>query len=146
MVYIYQIIFLALTYFVAAIPFGLVLAKIFGKKDIRKHGSNNIGATNVVRVLGKKLGLATLILDGAKGAMMIVFARYYFVDIYYLNVFLVVVGVAAVLGHVFPIWLKFKGGKGVATGLAVLLAIDPIVGVICLFSWLIVFFIANYAC
>ena len=79
MIYLYQIIFFALTYFICAIPFGLVLAKIFGKADIRQSGSGNIGATNAARVLGKKFGLATLILDGSKGAAMVIFARYLFV-------------------------------------------------------------------
>ncbi len=130
---------MAFTYFIAAIPFGLVLAKIFGKQDIREAGSGNIGATNVTRVLGKKFGLATLLLDGVKGAVMVVLARYLFADAKFLNVFLSLVGAIAVLAHIFPIYLKFKGGKGVATTLAVLLVINPTIGVVGCVSWAIIF-------
>ena len=139
MIYLYQIIFFALTYFICAIPFGLVLAKIFGKADIRQSGSGNIGATNAARVLGKKFGLATLILDGSKGAAMVIFARYLFADTQYLNIFLAIVGAIAVLAHIFPVYLNFKGGKGVATSFAVLLVINPIIGLITCLSWVILF-------
>jgi glycerol-3-phosphate acyltransferase PlsY len=139
MTYLYQLLFLILTYFIAAIPFGVVLAKVFGKQDIREVGSGNIGATNVARVLGKKFGLATLILDGSKGAVMIILARYFFADARFLSVFLSLVAAVAVLAHIFPIYLKFKGGKGVATTLAVLLAINPIIGLASCFAWAIVF-------
>lgn len=130
---------MVLTYFIAAIPFGLVLAKVFGKQDIRKAGSGNIGATNVTRVLGKRFGLATLILDGVKGAVMIVLARYLFDDAPFLNVLLSLVGLVAVLAHIFPIYLQFKGGKGVATALAVLLVINPMIGLVGCIMWAIVF-------
>jgi len=139
MTYLYQLLFLVLTYFIAAIPFGLVLANVFGKQDIREAGSGNIGATNVARVLGKKFGLATLILDGVKGAIMIILARYLFDDARFLSIFLSLVGAIAVLAHAFPIYLHFKGGKGVATALAVLLAINPIIGLVGCFSWVIIF-------
>ncbi len=139
MIYLYQIIFLVFTYFVCAIPFGLVLAKIFGKQDIREAGSGNIGATNVARVLGKKFGLATLILDGVKGAIMVIAARYLFVDAKSLNIFLSLVGSVAVVAHIFPVYLNFKGGKGVATSLAVLLAINPAVGSVGCLAWIIIF-------
>ena len=139
MIYLYQIVFLALTYFICAIPFGLVLAKIFGKQDIREAGSGNIGATNVARVLGKKFGLATLILDGVKGAIMVIAARYLFVDAKFLNIFLSLVGAVAVLAHIFPVYLNFKGGKGVATSLAVLLVIHPAIGFVGCLAWLIIF-------
>ena len=139
MIYLYQIFFLAFTYFICAIPFGLVLAKIFGKQDIREAGSGNIGATNVARVLGKRFGLATLILDGVKGAIMVIAARYLFVDAKFLNIFLSLVGAVAVVAHIFPVYLNFKGGKGVATSLAVLLAINPAVGFVGCFAWIIVF-------
>ncbi len=139
MTYLYQLLFLVLTYFIAAIPFGLVLAKVFGKQDIREAGSGNIGATNVARVLGKRFGLATLILDGVKGAVMIILARYLFDDARFLSVLLSLVGAVAVMAHAFPIYLQFKGGKGVATALAVLLAINPIIGLVGCFSWVIIF-------
>ncbi len=139
MTYLYQLLFLVLTYFVAAVPFGLVLAKIFGKEDIRQVGSGNIGATNVARVLGKRLGLATLILDGVKGAIMVIIARYLFANVQFLSVFLSFVGAVAVVAHIFPIYLQFKGGKGVATTLAVLLAINPIIGLLSCSAWFIIF-------
>lgn len=139
----YQFLFLVLTYFIAAIPFGLVLAKIFGKQDIREHGSGNIGATNVTRVLGKKFGLATLILDGLKGAVMVIIARFAFGDIRYLSIFLVLVAIVSVVAHIYPIYLKFKGGKGVATTFAVLLVINPAIGLVTCLVWLVVFAITR---
>jgi len=136
---IYQFLFLGLTYAIAAIPFGLVLAKIFAKKDIREFGSKNIGATNVARVIGKKLGFATLILDGLKGAIMVIIARFTFHDIQNLHLFLVLVAAVAVLGHVYPIYLNFKGGKGVATAIAVLFALDVSVGFLVICFWILSF-------
>jgi len=136
---IYQLLFLGLTYAIAAIPFGLVLAKIFAKKDIREFGSKNIGATNVARVIGKKLGFATLILDGLKGAIMVIIARFTFHDMQNLHLFLVLVAAVAVLGHVYPIYLNFKGGKGVATAIAVLSALDFSLGFLVICFWILSF-------
>ena len=136
---IYQLLFLGLTYAIAAIPFGLVLAKIFAKKDIREFGSKNIGATNVARVIGKKLGFATLILDGLKGAIMVIIARFTFYEMQNLHLFLVLVAAVAVLGHVYPIYLNFKGGKGVATAIAVLFALDVSVGFLVICFWILSF-------
>jgi glycerol-3-phosphate acyltransferase PlsY len=138
-----QILFLVLVYLVSAIPFGLVLAKKFAGKDIRKLGSKNIGATNVARVAGKKLGLATLLLDGFKGAIMVIIARFSFSHSSDLHLYLVLVAAIAVLGHVFPIYLKFKGGKGVATSIAVLFSLDFFVGSIVVLAWIIVFLISR---
>lgn len=134
-----QLLFLILTYLIASIPFGLLLSLIFAKKDIREFGSKNIGATNVTRVLGKKLGLATLILDGVKGAVMVLIAGFLFVDLNNLNNFLYLVAFMAILGHVFSIYLKFKGGKGVATTIATLLALDLTLGMLVIAVWLGVF-------
>lgn len=136
---IYQLLFLGLTYAIAAIPFGLVLAKIFAKKDIREFGSKNIGATNVARVIGKKLGFATLVLDGLKGAIMVIIARFAFYDLENLHLFLVLVAAVAVLGHVYPVYLNFKGGKGVATAIAVLFALDFSVGFLVVCFWILSF-------
>lgn len=138
---LFQIIFLFFTYAIAAIPFGLLLTKVFLNKDIREFGSKNIGATNVVRVAGKKLGFATLILDGAKGAIMVVIARFVFAEINYLHLYLVIVGFTAVLGHIYPIYLNFKGGKGVATSIAVLYALDLKLGFLVTIIWIVVFLI-----
>ena len=135
----YQLLFLGLTYAIAAIPFGLVLAKIFAKKDIREFGSKNIGATNVARVIGKKLGFATLILDGLKGAIMVIIARFTFYELQNLHLFLVLVATVAVLGHVYPIYLNFKGGKGVATAIAVLFALNVSVGFLVICFWILSF-------
>lgn len=139
MIYLYQILFLIITYLIASIPFGLVVSKIFAQQDIRESGSGNIGATNVTRILGKRFGIATLLLDGLKGAIMVIIARFIFVNSGVLNVFLILVGAVAVIGHIFPIYLRFKGGKGVATALAVLLTINPITGLVGCFAWAIIF-------
>jgi glycerol-3-phosphate acyltransferase PlsY len=136
---IHQLLFLLLTYFVAAIPFGLVLAKIFAKTDIRQLGSKNIGATNVTRILGKKLGFFTLVFDGAKGALMVIIARFIFQDLSNLHLFLVFVSGVAVVAHIYPVYLKFKGGKGVATAIAVLLALDSSVGFLVMCFWIMSF-------
>jgi glycerol-3-phosphate acyltransferase PlsY len=139
MIFLYQLLFLVLTYLIAAIPFGLVLTKIFVKKDVREFGSGNIGATNVVRVAGKKIGLLTLILDGFKGAVMVVIARFTFADASGLHIFLVLVGMVAVIAHVYPLYLNFKGGKGVATTIAVLLALDLNIGLSVIGIWALTF-------
>ena len=134
-----QVVFLITTYFLAAIPFGLFLSKTFAGVDIRKHGSKNIGATNVARVVGKKLGLLTLILAGFKGAFMIIAARFAFYESANLHLFLSLFGFIAVIGHIYPIYLNFKGGKCVATTIAVLLALDPAVGLSAILVWIIIF-------
>jgi glycerol-3-phosphate acyltransferase PlsY len=134
-----QFLFLVLTYFVSAIPFGLVLGKVFAQKDVREFGSKNIGATNVARVLGKKLGLATLLLDGLKGAIMLIIARFAFYDSSHLHLFLVLVAAVAVAAHIYPIYLQFKGGKGVATAIATIFALDPAVGFLMICFWILSF-------
>jgi glycerol-3-phosphate acyltransferase PlsY len=139
MMIIYQFLFLLLTYLIAAIPFGLILTKIFVKKDVRAFGSKNIGATNVTRIAGKKLGFFTLLLDGLKGAVMIVAARFNFYNLSDLHLFLVLVAAVAVLGHIYPVYLGFRGGKGVATTIAVLLALDFTVGFLAMCFWIITF-------
>ncbi|MBM3592592.1 MAG: glycerol-3-phosphate 1-O-acyltransferase PlsY [Alphaproteobacteria bacterium] len=118
-------------YLIGSIPFGLLLTKAAGLGDIRKVGSGNIGATNVLRTGRKGLAAATLILDGLKGAVAVLLARYFLGDQD------LVVGTAAVLGHLFPVWLGFRGGKGVATGLGVLLAAAWPVGLACCALWLV---------
>lgn len=126
---------LVLSYLLGAVPFGLIVARVCGKGDIRTQGSGNIGATNVVRVAGKKLGVLTLVLDAGKGALAVWVATYWGGE-----TVAVYAGVAAVIGHVFPVFLRFKGGKGVATTLAVLLALNPWVGLATGAVWLLVFF------
>ena len=121
-------------YLIGSIPFGLVLTRLFGVGDIRKIGSGNIGATNVLRTGRKGLALATLLLDSLKGAGVVVFLRLWTGD---LDIALVG-GFAAVLGHSFPIWLQLKGGKGVATTMGVILAAAPFVGLMTIATWIIV--------
>ncbi|MCA3277593.1 MAG: glycerol-3-phosphate 1-O-acyltransferase PlsY [Roseomonas sp.] len=118
-------------YLIGSVPFGLLLTKAAGLGDIRQVGSGNIGATNVLRTGRKGLAAATLILDGLKGAVAMLLARQFLGDQD------VVVGTAAVLGHLFPVWLGFRGGKGVATGLGVLLAAAWPVGLACCALWLV---------
>jgi glycerol-3-phosphate acyltransferase PlsY len=118
-------------YLIGSIPFGLLLTKAAGLGDIRQVGSGNIGATNVLRTGRKGLAAATLILDGLKGAVAVLVARQFLGDQD------VVVGTAVVLGHLFPVWLGFRGGKGVATGLGVLLAAAWPVGLACCALWLV---------
>lgn len=128
-----------LGYLLGSIPFGLVLTRMAGLGDIRKIGSGNIGATNVLRTGNKGLALATLILDGGKGAAAVLLAQY--VD----PSLAVFAGGGAMLGHLFPIWLKFKGGKGVATSLGTLLAVNWMVGLAAILTWLVVAFIFRYS-
>lgn len=139
MIFVFEFLFLILTYFICAIPFGLILTQFFLKQDIRQSGSGNIGATNVTRIAGKKLGMLTLLLDGLKGALMVIAGRWIFDSAAYLHLFLVLICIVAVLGHIYPIYLKFKGGKGVATTLAVLLTLDPIVGFLSIVVWILCF-------
>jgi len=122
MLILYLLLIIA-SYFIGAIPSGVVLARAFSGKDIRQEGSGNIGATNVTRVLGKKLGALTLVGDLLKGFLPVWVGSYLVSS---LNV-VCLMGCAAFLGHLFPVYLKFKGGKGVATALGVFLYLSPIV-------------------
>jgi len=132
--YINETLIIIFSYLLGSTPFGLIVAKAAGMGDIRKKGSGNIGATNVSRAGGKKLGLITLLLDGGKGAVAVLIARH-LGD----SAIEVIAALAAVMGHVFPVWLRFKGGKGVATTFAVYLALNPVVGAFSLSIWLAVF-------
>tara|TARA_B100000900_G_C20507810_1_gene686662 strand:+ start:325 stop:951 length:627 start_codon:yes stop_codon:yes gene_type:complete len=130
-------------YFVGSIPFGLILTKIFGLGDIRKIGSGNIGATNVLRTGNKKIALLTLLLDGGKGALAIylitVLSHNIFVnDFNKLDLYQCTIAISAVLGHCFPIWLKFRGGKGVATGFGVILSLNLYIGMFALLIWVFI--------
>ena len=126
------------SYLLGSIPFGLILSKIFLKKDIRQSGSGNIGATNVLRSGNRILGFFTLILDGLKSYLAVIITIGFFSDYFFLS------SVLVFLGHLFPIWLKFKGGKGVATYLGILFALNFYYAVIFILSWLIIIFITKY--
>ena len=134
----WQYLFLIIAYFVAAVPFGLVFSKYFGNKDVRKHGSKNIGATNVTRVLGKKLGALTFLCDALKGALMIILARVIFDD--NLDNYLALLVLVCVVGHVYPIYLRFRGGKGVATALACIMVMNWMLGVAFAVVWVIIYY------
>lgn len=125
-----QYVYLLCAYLVGAIPFGLLIARAFGLRDIRQHGSGNIGATNVVRLLGWKAGFWVYLFDIAKGLLPVMFASSVNVTIMPPEYFPVAVGMLAVLGHVFPLWLGFRGGKGVNTALGVVIALMPLAAAI----------------
>lgn len=126
-------------YLLGSIPFGLLLTRMAGLGDIRKIGSGNIGATNVLRTGNKPLALATLLLDGGKGAAAALIAAQIAAPL------AVIAGGAALLGHLFPIWLGFKGGKGVATTLGTLIAVNWMVGIGACLTWLVVAFLFRYS-
>ncbi|HET6418849.1 MAG TPA: glycerol-3-phosphate 1-O-acyltransferase PlsY [Geobacteraceae bacterium] len=118
-----EVIVIVFAYLIGSIPTGLLLAKAFGGVDIRETGSGNIGATNVYRTLGRKVGLLTLIGDCLKGVIPVIAAKYVF---NFPDFWIAAVGLAAFLGHVYTVFLGFKGGKGVATALGVFLAASPL--------------------
>ena len=128
-----------ISYLMGSIPFGFILTKIFLKKDIREIGSGNIGATNALRTGNKTIGYSTLVLDILKAVAPIIYVKIFYQD------FLYIASLCAFLGHVFPIWLKFKGGKGVATYVGILFAINIYFGIIFTISWFITFFISKYS-
>ena len=130
----------AIAYLLGSIPFGLLLTRFFGGVDIRSIGSGNIGATNVMRTGKKWLGILTLLLDLGKGLLAVLFAKY----VYDENA-AVIAGLFAVLGHIFPIWLQYKGGKGVATSFGVFLAINWGFALVILAVWLGVFLITRFS-
>ncbi len=129
-------------YFLGSVPFGLVIAYLAGYGDIRKQGSGNIGTTNVLRVTKRKdLTLLTLILDAGKAGFAALFASWIFA-----NPFAgLAAGFAGVVGHNFPIWLNFKGGKGVASTLGMMLATNPMVGVLSALTWVVVALVFRYS-
>ncbi len=127
------------SYLMGSIPFGLILTKIFLKKDIRKIGSGNIGATNALRTGNKFIGYSTLLLDIAKAIIPVIYVKINYPELIY------IASLCAFLGHVFPIWLKFKGGKGVATYVGILFSINIILGLIFVASWAIIFLLFKYS-
>lgn len=150
---LYLLCFFSLSYLLGSIPFGFILTKIFTKQDIRKTGSGNIGATNVLRSGNKLLAIITLIMDSSKGAVAVVLALivYSINNLYVSNAvpelprtspfevetLASIMGLFAIIGHCFPIWLKFKGGKGVATALGVFLIAVPYAGLAACAAWIL---------
>ncbi len=132
-------IIIFISYLLGSIPFGFLLTKIFLNKDIRKIGSGNIGATNALRTGNKSLGYATLILDILKAVIPVIFVKIYYSEFLYIS------SLCVFLGHVFPIWLKFKGGKGVATYVGILCCINIYLGISFGIVWLIIFVMFKYS-
>jgi len=133
------IIIIVFSYLCGSIPFGLLLTKIFTGKDVRKIGSGNIGATNVLRSGSKYLAILTLILDALKGFVPVIISQTYFQDYIFISALI------AFLGHIFPVWLKFSGGKGVATYLGILIAFSYGLALLFIFTWITVSLIFKYS-
>jgi len=127
------------SYFLGSIPFGLIITKVFLGKDIRNIGSGNIGTTNVLRTGKKSLAIVTLLFDILKGYISIIIASKYFSD------FILLSALICFIGHIFPVWLKFKGGKGVATYLGIILGISFSLGVVFIVTWILISFIFRYS-
>ena len=134
------LIIVTISYLLGSIPFGLLLTKFFLKKDIRNIGSGNIGATNVLRSGNKLIGYSTLFLDILKAILPVIYVKYNYPDF-----FIYISSLSVFLGHVFPIWLKFKGGKGVATYLGILFALSYGLSVLFIFTWIVVSLIFKYS-
>ena len=127
------------SYLLGSIPFGFILTRVFLKKDIRDIGSGNIGATNALRTGNKLLGYGTLILDITKAILPVLFVKFNYPD------YIFIAALSTFLGHVFPIWLKFKGGKGVATYVGILFSINLMLGLIFTICWAVTFLISKYS-
>ena len=133
------ILVISISYLMGSIPFGLILTKVFLKKDIRNVGSGNIGATNVLRTGNKLIGYFTLILDVLKAMIPVLYVKLNFPELVYIS------SLSAFIGHVFPIWLKFKGGKGVATYIGFLFGLNPYIAILFLLVWLVTAFVSKYS-
>ena len=133
------ILIIFISYLLGSLPFGYILTKFFVKKDIREIGSGNIGATNALRTGNKSVGYATLFFDIFKAIIPIIFVKVYYHEYLYIS------SLCVFLGHVFPIWLKFKGGKGVATYIGILFSINIYLGISFALIWFVIFFIFKYS-
>ena len=129
----------SICYLTGSIPFGFILTKIFLKKDIREIGSGNIGATNALRTGNKYIGYATLFFDILKAVIPVLYIKFNFIESLY------IASLCTFLGHVFPIWLKFKGGKGVATYVGILFSINIYFGIIFILSWFLTFILSKFS-
>jgi len=135
-----EVIIVAITsYLIGSIPFGFILTKIFLKKDIRNIGSGNIGATNALRTGNKSLGYGTLLLDVLKAIIPVIYIKLNYPD------YIFITSIFVFIGHVFPLWLKFKGGKGVAPYVGILFSINLIYGIVFVSIWIITFLISKYS-
>ena len=128
-----------LSYLMGSVPFGFILTKVFLKKDLRDIGSGNIGATNALRAGNKSLGYGTLFLDIIKAIIPVVYVKLNYPD------YIFIASLCVFLGHIFPIWLKFKGGKGVATYVGILFSINLTIGFVFIGVWFFTFLISKYS-
>ena len=128
-----------ISYLFGSIPFGYLVTKIFLKKDIRDIGSGNIGATNALRTGNKLVAFSTLILDVLKAILPVIFIKFNYPEYIYVS------SLSVFIGHVFPLWLKFKGGKGVATYVGILFCINVLFGLLFISTWLLLYFIFKYS-
>ena len=133
------ILIISCSYLMGSIPFGYLLTKIFLKKDIRDIGSGNIGATNALRTGNKLIGYSTLFLDILKAVLPVIFIKFNYPE------YIFVSSLSVFIGHVFPLWLKFKGGKGVATYVGILFCINILFGLLFISTWLLLYFIFKYS-
>ena len=133
------LIIVMISYLLGSIPFGLILTRLFLKKDIRDIGSGNIGATNVLRSGNKIVGYSTLLLDILKAILPVIYVKFNYPDFIYIS------SLCVFLGHVFPIWLRFNGGKGVATYVGILFSINLIYGLVFGITWIIIFLFSKYS-
>lgn len=150
-----QIGLFIVSYLIGSIPSGIIISKLFMGIDLREHGSKNIGTSNAIRVMGIKLGILVFLLDALKGALPILLARLianYVSDLStYVTIFgnsfnyVILFGVTAILGHTFPLYIGFKGGKAVAASCGVVLVLTPIPGILCIFAYIIVVAVTKYA-
>lgn len=139
--YLITISFILAAFIIGSIPNGFILGMLIKRIDVRQHGSGNVGATNVFRVLGWKLGLAALILDMLKGLLVVTAARIIFPDSTYI---ILASGISAILGHIFSIFLRFKGGKGVATSAGVFIALAPLASAVALVCFILTLLLTKY--
>ena len=135
-----EVIIVAITsYLIGSIPFGFILTKFFLKKDVRDFGSGNTGATNALRTGNKSLGYGTLLLDVLKAIIPVIYTKLNYPD------YIFITSMFVFIGHVFPLWLKFKGGKGVAPYVGILFSINLIYGIVFVSIWIITFLISKYS-
>ena len=127
------------SYLLGSIPFGILVSKVFGLGNLRDIGSGNIGATNVLRTGNKLAALITLILDGLKGVLVVVVARFISEDA------AITASIFVIIGHIYPVWLRFSGGKGVATFIGAILALSFVTGLLVCFIWIIIALIFRYS-
>ena len=145
MTYLYASVAVMLAYLLGSLSFAVIVSRCMGLKDPRSYGSNNPGATNVLRSGSKLAAVATLLLDGLKGWLPVVLVKWFGHDHGLGDGTLAAVGLAAFLGHLYPVFFQFKGGKGVATAAGVLLGVDGLLGLATLATWVIVAFFSRYS-